>query len=267
MYLFRGGWYFFAYDELWFSQRKVAPPAAKLFVQLIDGNFSSSFSFSGGGESCQQESGWRPIKEGEGRDLWSKHGSSRKSLRPQRKSMLDPVRTGWVRFCPGPMYTWPGSTWSVHDLHFSSEDIFSFVANHLESHTLGWEEVKLSCKRCRKKKKEESTRSCLLPKQLAAAQWQFFSFHKLLAKKHRQWGLFSKSDAIKYIFEMTVCTLYIFCSVAFCTAAFVLSIVVPPQIVSVFTTDITLLQLPCQPQTCPSFYACKAFMKTKHSSN
>ena len=44
-------------------QRKVAQ-AAKVFPQLIDGNFPSSFRFSGAGESSQQD--WGPIKEGGG---------------------------------------------------------------------------------------------------------------------------------------------------------------------------------------------------------
>ena len=45
---------------------------AKLSVQLIERNFESSFSFSGGGESWQKERTGGQLRGGW--DFWSKHG-------------------------------------------------------------------------------------------------------------------------------------------------------------------------------------------------
>ena len=108
-------------------------------------------------------------------DLWGKHGSS-SSLRPAARKSNDPVHSGWVRLLealgrPSTVYTWPGSTWPVHD--FSSEiinknipSVSSDIQTPNQMDTKG-KELTLARKDTNCTKVQKSSRSCLLPKLLA----------------------------------------------------------------------------------------------------
>ena len=108
-------------------------------------------------------------------DLWGKQGSS-SSLRPAARKSNDPVHSGWVRLLealgrPSTVYTWPGSTWPVHD--FSSEiinknipSVSSDIQTLNQRDTKG-KELTLARKDTNCTKVQKSSRSCLLPKLLA----------------------------------------------------------------------------------------------------